>query len=324
MKHDIKLDGFGTISMSDGMPSDFSDYAIPQALAYHANGPWGMICFQEIETAKVFLRHFLFFLNGTITFNLKNSGNRLQSLLSIRGRFDHNIRNHKAVTIEEREFLLFTAFEDESTTTVYGGKVSSLLSTHYSKEIYADLLNLFPALGKDLKKSTAKAHYFNYPARVARHTVHDAINAIWYDHYIPKLVAKHLEIRLQSSLFTLLAQTYSPVDREPISSLEYEKAVAARDIILKDIKVHLSAEEVATQIHCSAGWLKKAFSKVYGTGMFHFLRQTRMERARELFIKRESLKAVALEVGMKPRNFPKEFKAFFGYTVTAFKKGLNT
>ncbi|MDQ3683718.1 MAG: helix-turn-helix transcriptional regulator, partial [Bacteroidota bacterium] len=105
--------------------------------------------------------------------------------------------------------------------------------------------------------------------------------------------------------------------------IEREKASAAYQIILKDITKHQTPEQIASELYCSSSWLKKAFGKVYGVGMFHFLRKTRMDIAREMLLRGDSLKAVALEVGMKPQNFPKEFKAFFGYTVTDLKKGFS-
>jgi AraC-like DNA-binding protein len=55
--------------------------------------------------------------------------------------------------------------------------------------------------------------------------------------------------------------------------------------------------------------------------MYHFLRKERMELSKKKLLKGESLKAVAIDVGMKSSNFPKEFKSYFGYTVTALKKG---
>jgi AraC-like DNA-binding protein len=41
-----------------------------------------------------------------------------------------------------------------------------------------------------------------------------------------------------------------------------------------------------------------------------------MERAKEMLLSGSTLKEAAVAVGMNPSNFPKEFKKFFGYTVT--------
>lgn len=321
MNFDYRLDNYGPVKFADGVPAIFSQYLLPKAKAFHAIGPWGTICFQEIETDKYLLRHFLFLFEKTITFTISQNWQGLQSLLNLKGNIEHKVSLLKAVRLREKEFILFDAAQLESQTIVEGKQTCSLLQAYYSPSIYDELISFFPAFKKDLKKASNKPFYFLYPPKVARYTVHDAINAIWLDRYIKELQSKHIELRLASTLFTLLAQTYSPSPRELITPLEREKATVAYEMILKDITKHQTLEEIATELFCSSSWLKKAFNKVYGIGMFHFLRKTRMERAREMLLRGESLKAVALEVGMKPRNFPKEFKTFFGYTVTALKKG---
>jgi AraC-like DNA-binding protein len=322
MNRDIRFDAFGPIDFKKGIPSDFSTYALSTAIGYHAKGPWGTICFQEIRTEKYLIRHFLFSLEEAISFYIQEHNEGLQSLISLRGELNHSINGLKKILLKEKEYILFDAGNEETFTTVQGGKISSILNTYFAPDSYKNLPPFFPGFKKDLRKAIKRPLHFNFPPKLARYTVHDAVNAIWFDRYIKQLQLKHIEIRLQSCLFTLLAQTYSSTNTELVSLLESEKAAAARDIILRNIKVHLPPQQIAMELHCSSAWIKKAFSKMYGIGMFHFLRKTRMERAKEMLLSGESLKAVAIEVGMKPRNFPKEFKSFFGYTVTTLKKGM--
>lgn len=321
MNGELRIEGFGTIKLLKGMPVDLSAYKLPEAQAYHAYGPWGLICLQIIETQSYLLRHFLFSLQKSISFYSKAQNSTLESLLSLNGRFEHALTGQSPIPLNDNEFLLFDAAGSETITTVYNGRLYSLLDTQYAYELYKQFLPLFQNLKKDLKRAHSKPYYFAQQPNIARHTVHDAIKAIWRDRYITSLATKHIELRLESSLFTLLAQSYNQNSREPITQPEREKAAAAREIILRDITEHRTPDQIAFELYCSAAWLKKAFGKVYGIGMFHFLRKTRMERAKEMLLRGESLKAVALNVGMKPSNFPKEFKTFFGYTVTALKKG---
>lgn len=318
MNINLRSDIYGPISFKSGITPKFADYLLPQADTYHADGPWGIICFQEMRTGRHLLRHFLFLLQNTLSFYTEEKDEGLQFLLNVKGQLRYKVGDLKEVTLLEKQYLLLDADRRQTATTVVGGKLCSLVNAYYTTDAYSDLLPLFPLF----KKAVQKPYHLYYPAKVARYTVHDAVQAIWLDRYIDVLTKKHIELRLQTALFTLLAQTFTERPVEPISHLEQEKAAAARAIILRNIKTHLSSEQIASELHCSPPWLKKAFGKVYGMGMFHFLRRTRMEIAREMLLRGESLKAVAIEVGMKPRNFPKEFKSFFGYTVTALKKGL--
>lgn len=321
MNRNIRIDAFGPLSFKPGLPPGVTAYTLPLSQSSYATGTWGTICIQEIKTGKFLLRHFLFSLRQTITFYTQECNEGIQSLLSMQGDITHSINSLKTISLKEKEFILFDAVKEETFTRIEGQKTTSLLNVYYNNDSYKNLVSLFPAFKKELKKTKRKPGYLTLSPILARFTVHDALMALWFDKYIGKLVEKHIELRIETTLFTLLAQTYSPVAAEPVSAHEKEKADAARNIILKDIRIHQTPEEIATQLNCSVGWLKKAFSKVYGMGMFQLLRRNRMEHAKEMLLKGESLKAVAIEVGMKPRNFPKEFKSYFGYTVTALKKG---
>jgi AraC-like DNA-binding protein len=320
MELDLRLD-CSELAFGNGFPSVFSAFFLPQAEARFANGPWGTICIQEIQTEKYLLRHFLFHVGQTLSLYCQETKKGLQSLINLKGELDYEVNGLKRINLKENEYILFDAHGKPAITTVIPGRICSFFNAYYTPGAYIELLPLFPHFKRDLVKAEEKSFHFLYPAKIARHTVHDDIQAIWLDRYIHTLEKKHIELRLESSLFTLLAQTYTASSQEAISLQEREKAEEAREIILKDIRKHWTSEEIATELLCSVGWLKKAFSKVYGTGMFHFLRKTRMEQAKEMLLRGESLKAVAIEVGMKPRNFPKEFKSFYGYTVTSLKKG---
>ena len=127
---------------------------------------------------------------------------------------------------------------------------------------------------------------------------------------------------METALFTMLAQVYTPTVYPPASLEEREVASAIQQRILEDITQHHTVEDLAEAFNCTGIWLQRTFRKVYGMGIFHFLRKKRMEKAREMLIEGIHLKVVAGAVGMKASTFPKEFKAYYGYTVTELKKGL--
>jgi AraC-like DNA-binding protein len=305
-----------------GTPEGVSGYLLPFADCFYSKGPFGLICVQEIRSADYLLRHFLFVLKSTLVFQNKEGNEGLQTLVIMRGELSFQIGVMKDVKVKEKEFILMNAGDQPTKAIITGGKVCSLFNTYYAPGAYKGLLSLFPSFKKELGKLKRKAFLFVHPPKPAHYSIHDTIRSLWMDQYPAVLKRKHMELRLQTLLFSMLAETYDRCNNEAVSSYEREKADAARETLLRDIKVHLKPVDIAYELHCSVPWLKKAFSKVYGEGMFHFLRRTRMERAREMLTKGQSLKLVSIEVGMKPGNFPKEFKTFFGYTVTKLKKGL--
>jgi len=306
-----------------GLPLHLKGNIIPQATSCYSITEEGTVWLQELKTSHYILRYFLFFIKTTLTLFWQEKNEGLQSLINIKGRFEFRTGKLKPVLLTSKEFILLDAKDSKGSTNIAAGAPSALMNIYFLPTAYTDLFSLFPKLKSDLKKALTAPRLLLFAPRIARYTLHDNIQAIWHDKYLPILAKRYLQLRVETCLFTLLAQTYTRRDVPVVSTQELDMARHASEIILTNVKKHLTPAEIAAQLFCSVGWLKKAFSKVYGVGMFHFLRRKRMELAKEMLLKGDSLKVVAIEVGMKPRNFPKEFKIFFGYTVTEFKKGLS-
>lgn len=321
MNGNLTLDQFGPISFDPGLPSTFLGQPVPGAVSIHAKGPWGVITVQELKTPRYILRYFLFKLYTSLTLRVKEMNEGLQSLLSLRGQFEYHVEGFEPFKISPSEFLLFNAGERDTRARVPEGS-SEMWNIYYSEQTYSRFAPLFHNFEKDLKRSFHTPLYFLPAPKVARYKVLDSIQAIFTDRYVPHLAPHYFELQLQSSLLTMLDQTYSPGTPQSATKAQREIAHAAREMILMDIKKHISIEEITTALNCTPGWLYRAFQKVYGMGPYHLLRKTRMEKARAMLLQGYHLKWVAPEVGMAPSNFPKEFKAYFGYTVTALKKGL--
>jgi AraC-like DNA-binding protein len=322
MNLDIRIGPSDQLFFRKGIPLGLDWQLLPRAMPYYAQGDWGTICLQEVRTAKYLLRHILFRIHQNLSFHSKEKNEGLQSLLSVKGNVEYHVQGLKKIDLKEKEYILFDAKEEETVLTVGYGKICSIINAYYTPDSYSDLITLLPNFKSDLKKAIAKPFSFSTLPKVARYTVHDGIEAIWIDKYVAELELKYIELKIESSLFTMLAQTYTQRLSKNTTLREREKSLEAHNLIMSDLTKHFTLKQIAAQIHCSQGLLKKGFKKVYGTGLFHLLRKTRMEIAREMLLKGESLKVVALEVGMKPQNFPKEFKSYFGYTVTTLKKGL--
>jgi AraC-like DNA-binding protein len=321
MTDELYLDNV-ILSFVQGFPALYSGYQLPQAHAKYASGPWGTICIQELRSEDFLLRHFFFMIRRSLKIVCKEKGEGLQSLISLKGEMDYSADGLPRLLIPEHHFLLLNVHELHASLFIRENRTCSLLNVFYKQPLYERLLSYFPNFKKQLSRAEKKPVVFNILSRRSRYTIHDAIQDIWLDRYLPVLQEKYIALRLEASLFTQLADSYSLPVQDRASAIERAKADAARDLMLANIRKHFTADEIALHVNCSTSWLKKAFSKAYGMGPYHFLREHRMYKAKEMLLRGESLKAVAIEVGMKPRNFPKEFKSFFGYTVTELKKGM--
>lgn len=322
MNRNLFLNNYGLLNFVSGLPRNFSAPLLPDAASYHARGFWGTIVIQEVQTKHYLLRYFLFQLLSPQSFQFKEHNEGIQSLVNLGGAFQFRIEGLEPFTLLKDEFALLHASDREAQASLQGGSMHALWNMYYQPAAYSALSSFFPSLLRDLKAALQRPLHFLFPPKVVRFSVHDAIAHIFTDRYIQELAPTYFELRMQTALFTMLAQTYTPSVYEPANLAERQIASAVQERILADITKHHRAEDLAKEFNCTAIWLKRAFQKVYGMGIFHFLRKTRMEKAREMLIGGAHLKVVASAVGMKASTFPKEFKAYFGYTVTALKKGL--
>ena len=322
MNRNLIINNYGLLNFVSGPPQHFSAPLLPEAATYHALGFWGTIVLQEWQTKHYLLRYFLFHLRSPLQLRLREENEGLQSLLALGGAFQFRVEGLPPFKLLKDEFMLVQAGDRQVETSLEGGQTHVLWNMYYQPAVYGQLGAVFPSLLQDLKAAFQRPFQFLFSPKAARFSVHDAIAHIFTDRYIRELQPAYFELRMQTALFTMLAQTYTPTVYPEATLEEREVASAVQQRILEDITKHHTVEALAQDFVCTAIWLKRTFRKVYGMGIFQFLRKTRMEKARAMLIEGAHLKAVAGAVGMKASTFPKEFKAYYGYTVTELKKGL--
>lgn len=96
----------------------------------------------------------------------------------------------------------------------------------------------------------------------------------------------------------------------------------AEKMILENTGVHLTAEDVAERLNCTAPTLKKYFRKVYGVPMYTFLQDVRMKKAGEdLRSTKKSIADIAYEAGyMNQSKFCSLFKKTYGVTPSEYRR----
>lgn len=308
------------LQFTGGTPANFSGLLLPQAVVHYASSTWGSICLQELDTNTVFLRHIYIDARQNLLIQNNEIKPGLQSILAINGAFQYLVKGLKKIWIQEKEFCLLNRGNRHSEAFFAAGRHYTLLNIWYDAAAHARVLSLFPSIQKTLNRAFTKAFFYLKKPVTARFSVHDAVQAIFYERYLPHLQKAYIELRMEAALFSLLAQVEAPEKPGRVSAAREEKAMAARTLMLDNLMKHLTIKQISEQLNFSSSAVKKAFGKMYGMGPYEFIREHRMLLAKQRLLNGESLKVVAIEMGIKPRNFSKEFKSFFGYTVSNLLK----
>jgi AraC-like DNA-binding protein len=135
-----------------------------------------------------------------------------------------------------------------------------------------------------------------------------------------------LESKVLELLALQLMQLQEPDNatrRSPIKSSEIEQVHQAKEILLSDLVNPPTILELAQQVGLHHMKLKQGFRQVFGTTVFGYLSNHRMELARHLLSDRQlSVTAVANTVGYANQgHFAAAFRRQFGVTPTACRKG---
>ena len=126
---------------------------------------------------------------------------------------------------------------------------------------------------------------------------------------------------LESKSLELIALLLGSLHEAPNSACklregDIEKIHLARDILLQNPADPPSLRALARQVGTNEFKLKSGFKSIFGTTVFAYVRQQRMEQARVLLACSDSsVTQVALQVGYaSPGHFVEAFKAQFGIT----------
>lgn len=112
--------------------------------------------------------------------------------------------------------------------------------------------------------------------------------------------------------------------KQPLSAKDIERIQEARLYIDQHLNQPRTIVELAHMVGTNESKLKRGFKQLFGTTVFGYMQQRRMERARRLFIEEgKSVSEVALFVGYANlSNFTNAFKAYFGFPPTMLKCGI--
>ena len=96
----------------------------------------------------------------------------------------------------------------------------------------------------------------------------------------------------------------------------------AKDIISKNLRQHITIRDLAQEVGLNQFKLKQGFKQIFGMGVYTYLYQARMEKAKELLEDTDkSLKEIAAITGYKRiSSFIRSFKRIYKQSPALWRK----
>lgn len=141
----------------------------------------------------------------------------------------------------------------------------------------------------------------------------------------------HKSLFIKAKVIELLALQFEQYEHLPLpditTSLKQEdvlKMHLARNILVENLESPLSIKDLAQQVGTNEYSLKKYFKEVFGTTVFGYLHDFRMERSKEqLSVEGSKISEVAQKMGYKyATHFTAAFKKYYGFLPNKMRIGL--
>jgi len=106
-----------------------------------------------------------------------------------------------------------------------------------------------------------------------------------------------------------------------LKKADVEKMYQAKEFILKNLSTPCSLINIAQQVGTNEFTLKKGFKEVFGTTVFGFWNDVKMQEAKRLLLENKmNVSEVSEQIGYKnPQHFSTAFKKYFGTSPSQLK-----
>ncbi len=117
---------------------------------------------------------------------------------------------------------------------------------------------------------------------------------------------------------------YRKIRKKYLSKLTVDKIESIKKYIEKNMQEHITIDQLAKRFDIGTTNLKESFKYLYGTGIYTYLRNYRMEKAGELLRNSDcNILEIANMLGYSNQsNFGTVFKSCYGVSPLKYRKSI--
>ena len=234
-----------------------------------------------------------------------------------------NLRGH--FEIHENCHNIFYS-NDIKGRSEWASKETQVMEIHLRPDFFANYLPDEAGFRKFRKiineRSIGFINRHNHPITPQMHmTIHDIINCPWKNSY--------RKLFLESKVLELLLLQLEQFQGVGLSNGNGEeskdildKMHQVRQIILKRLNNPLTLMELVKEVNTNECTLKKEFKRLFGTTVYHFVKERRLEDAKAMLLSQNmNVREVSDQIGYKnQQHFSFAFKKKFGVSPSALHK----
>lgn len=264
---------------------------------------------------------------------IENAGAGIQLSYTINGNKSYRIRNGgqqlAALKKQEYNYLFLAAepiqlsWEPGELVEMFEVSISPDIMLHYLPDDHPLYIKVRQCLQQ---KQSATINECNLPVQAKS-------SSILYDILYCPLEGRYKQLYVKSKIGELLALELGAYDKfvtkqqadavrmPKLKPKDIERMYQVKDIILSDFRKSYSLIDLAQQVGTNDSYLKRHFKEVFGTTVYGFIQDAKMENAKKLLMEGNNVSGTAFLMGYKHAvHFTRAFKKYFSMSPNQVNK----
>lgn len=308
---------YGSITFSKINSDTISSPNLPGSETFYCNEQFGTILLQEYKNEFYSIRFGIFNIIKKISFWITEDF-FLRTTFSLNNNIKIKTRKSASLELKKGQYVFYSGNTESILMQFEKLEDCRVFESSFSEKLLSNFIEAFPSLKEyidDSLNSSVKRRIesVRFTSPETKKIINDILSCP-YDHTLRKM---YFENKVNDLLFELLATTFKKESEFPQENQSETEAIfKARQIVIEDITKHYSIKELAGLVNLNQLKLKKGFKQTFGTGIFEYLLNARMEKAYELILETgKPIKEIASETGFEyVANFITAFRKHFGQT----------
>lgn len=320
----IIADTLDELQYSTTIPETQTNLLIPGATTVSASGDYGALLFQHLATGQNSIWYGNYLLSRDAAFKSFSSLPYLELHFTCRNDCNYHIEGIGAVEMHQAQFNVTYLPYLECHTYFHKGTFQTF-DIHITQEFlltaalhYKKINEFLTLIDKHKATNLSKVNHRTTPAmqmiiqQIKSCSLQGAFREFYIDNKITELLILVLDVVMNHPAYKEIK----------LKSHDIECLQLAHEILVERWENPCSLIELARKAGINDFKLKKGFKQYYGTSVFNYLANIKMEKSMELLRSTEmSVAEVAYTVGYQsPTAFSAAFNKKFGYPPSVIKK----
>ena len=323
MNYNLVSSLHGPLALKSSVPTGFSNMIIPGSEIASAEGEFGHLLLQEIQSDQFAINFNVYRMQQDVSLQYTTHTDALHAHVLLKNNLRYYIEGVGNIALREGQFNILHSPTSVSTVYFEKGHEYRTFNTYYSTEILVQLFPFFPELQDFVSHKNGEPGLLFDNAGWTTIQMVDIITSLLHCPYDETLRRFYFDNKVKELLFLLLIQKYTAAAvHTRLTKHDRESIHEAKSIIEKNTAQHITSRKIAQQVGMNEFKLKNFFKQVFGVGMFEFMVQVRMQKARVLLLETDKpIKEIATLTGYTSiQNFQTAFRKYFNCTPASLRK----